>query len=480
MAHSGLISRLTTDKQQRTPDTMSELFEDDGYIWPPGSDDRVSVRLRFNPAHGTELTLINAPWAEDVGCQWEVLHGESLWGQPWSFFGVRCTGVERGTTTNSRSTCEAQTLITGIHAHNQDEIEFSDLALRCHGMREWLTQGRKDRESALKRPENASDDLWGIVDATAEGVELLFHVSRVKSLNWYHERSEATALLQLKSPTPLKLTHWLERWVAQIQDLMVFGMRQPSATISVSGTHAGAIGINGLPHDVKIHQVWHPSVRDLPWTAYQGRTLLPANAVDDIGDLLERWFALQRELGDAAQFFFGTINDRDLPAVNRLLNLLAFAETYHRRKHNEPPLIAGQHETFCKEMLAGLPSEQEREVYAGRLQHANAQSQRQRVRWLITRAANADPRLDDVKKALVNSLIETRNHLTHFDPPNEWVSNTSYGYALLAAALEYVLEGNILLGLGLDDERVQECLAHGHGWDDPIPELPTDEAPGRL
>jgi hypothetical protein len=278
----------------------------------------------------------------------------------------------------------------------------------------------------------------------------------------------------------LKLTHWLERWVAQIQDLVVVGMRQPSATISVSGINAGDLGLNGLRHDVKIHQVWHPLVHDLLWTAYQGRALLPANAVDDIGELIARWFALHRDLGDAAQFLFGTINDRDLLAVNRMLNLLAFAETYHRRKYDEPPLTKEQHDTFRKDMLGQLPSQYERDVYGGRLQHANAQSQRQRVRWLVRRAATADPRLENVKKALVDSLIETRNHLTHFEPPNEWVSNTSYGYALLAAALEYVLEGNILLDLGLDEERVQECLAHGHGWDDPIPELPIDEAPGRL
>jgi hypothetical protein len=103
----------------------------------------------------------------------------------------------------------------------------------------------------------------------------------------------------------------------QIQDLMVFGMRQPSATISVSVINAGDVGLNGLRHDVKIHQVWHPLVPVLPWTAYQGRALLPANAVDDIGELIVRWFALHRELGDAAQFLFGTINDRDLPAVNQ-------------------------------------------------------------------------------------------------------------------------------------------------------------------
>jgi ApeA N-terminal domain 1 len=456
---------------------MSEPFQEDGYVWEPGSEERAVAQLRFDPDHGTELTLINAPWAVEVGKQWDVLHGESLWGQPWSLFDVGCRSSQQAA--NSRSACEADTLITGIHADSEAQIAFTDLALGCHGMREWLTQGRQGRDSALTRPADANEDFWGMLQASAEGVELLFHVNAIKSGGRYRQHFEATAVLQLKAPTPLTLTQWLEHWVTQVQDLMVFGMRWPSSTISLSGIRAGAVGPNGLPFDVKMHAPWHPRVPDLKPGAYLGRALLPANAVDDIGALITQWFALHRELGDAAQLFFGTINDRDLPALNRMLNLLAFAETYHRRRFDEPPLAEEEHDTLSTQMLDELPSRREHDVYAGRLRYANAQSQRQRVRWLVTRAATSDPRLEEVKRALVDSLIETRNHLTHFDPPNEWVSTTSYGYALLAAALEFVLEANILLDLGLTEEQVQECLAHGHGWDDPIPELPTDEAPGR-
>ncbi len=456
---------------------MSEPFEEDGYVWEPGSDERAVAHLRFDPDHGTDLTLINAPWALEVGKPWDVLYGESLWGQPWSLFDVRCRSSQRAA--NSRSGCEAETFVTGVHADKEADIAFTDLAFGCYGMREWLTQGRRDRESALTRPADARDDFWGMCQASAEGVELLFHVNAIKSGDWYRQHFEATAVLQLKSPTPLSLTQWLERWVTPIQDLMVFGMRQPSSTISLSGIHAGAVGPNGLPFDVKVHALWHPRVPDLSWAVYQGRAILPANAVDDIGELIAQWFALHRKLGNAAQLFFGTINDRDLPALNRMLNLLAFAETYHRRRFDEPPLAEAEHDALSKQMLAGLPSQRECDVYAGRLLHANAQSQRQRVRWLITRAASADSRLEEVKRALVDSLIETRNHLTHFDAPNEWVANTSYGYALLAAALEFVLEANILLDLGLTEEQVQHGLAQGHGWDDPIPQLPANGAPGR-
>jgi hypothetical protein len=457
---------------------MNEPFEEDGYVWEPKSEERAVAHLRFDPELGTKLTLINAPWAVEVRGQWDVLHGESLWGQPWSLFDVRCSSSQG--TTNSRSTCVASTLITGIHAYSQDEIVFTDLTMCCRGMREWLTQGRRGREGALTRPDDAREDFWGMCQATVEGVELLFHVSALGSVSYYRRCSEATAVLKLKSPTPLSLTQWLERWVAQVENLMVFGMRQPSSVLSLSGIDAGAVSPNGLPFDVKVYASSYPQVPDLPWTAYQGRALLPANAVDDVGDLIEQWFALHRELGDAAQLFFGTINDRDLPALNRMLNLLAFAETYHRRKFDEPPLTETEHEALSKQMLDGLPSGRERDVYAGRLLHANAQSQRQRIRWLINRAASGDPRLKEIERALAASLIETRNHLTHFEPPNEWVAGTSYGYAVLAAALEFVVEANILLDLGFTEAEVQDSLTQGHGWDDPIPVLPADEAPGRV
>ena len=222
--------------------------------------------------------------------------------------------------------------------------------------------------------------------------ELLFHVDAIKSGDRYRQHFEVTAVLQLNSPTPLTLTQWLEQWVTQVQDLMVFGMRQPSSTISLSGIRAGPVGPNGVPFDVKMHAPWHPRVPDLRPAAYLGRALLPANVVDDVGELITRWFALHRELGHAAQLFFGTINDRDLPALNRMLNLLAFAETYHRRRFDEPPLTEEEHDALSKQMLDGLPSHRERDVYAGRLRHANAQSQRQRVRWLVTRAADLPTR----------------------------------------------------------------------------------------
>ena len=34
------------------------------------------------------------------------------------------------------------------------------------------------------------------------------------------------------------------------------------------------------------------------------------------------------------------------------------------------------------------------------------------------------------------------------------------------------LEANLLLDIGLDEDTVSECLAHGYVWDDPLPPFP--------
>lgn len=69
--------------------TVSKPFEEDGFVWPPGDDQRSVAHVRSDPKLGTDITLINAAWSvsADTG-HWPVLHGESLWAAPWTLLDV--------------------------------------------------------------------------------------------------------------------------------------------------------------------------------------------------------------------------------------------------------------------------------------------------------------------------------------------------------------------------------------------------------
>jgi ApeA N-terminal domain 1 len=170
-------------------------------------------------------------------------------------------------------------------------------------------------------------------------------------------------------------------------------------------------------------------------------------------------------------------NTVDMPPLTRLLRLTACAEGYHRVLHSEQPFTDEEHAQMVSAMLDALPNDDARQLYRAPLKYANEQSQRKRLRWLITRAATVDNRLEGQANEITGQLVDWRNDQTHLDKARE--APQSDDLLLLNAVLTYVLEANILLDLHLDVEDVGYCLEHGHAWDNPIPAwLTTRPAPG--
>lgn len=119
-------------------------------------------------------------------------------------------------------------------------------------------------------------------------------------------------------------------------------------------------------------------------------------------------------------------------------------------------------------MLDVLPASGNAKTHYGdRLRHANSQSQRQRIRWLIERASTADDRLADHARSVTARLVGWRNDHTHLG--SESTTPPLDDLLLLNEVLSYVIEANILLDLGISEEDARYCLAHGYVWDDPIP-----------
>ena len=160
------------------------------------------------------------------------------------------------------------------------------------------------------------------------------------------------------------------------------------------------------------------------------------------------------------RFFFGTLNAEAIHLENRLLNLLAFAETYHRRLFNACPLPKATHRRLREQML-GAVDQEHRSVYEPSLSYANSQSQRERVRFLALRAADAIPAVAHLADRLVPQLIDTRNWLMHWSHRTKHVVE---GGDLMVATdrLVVILQANLLLDLGLPPASVRHSI--GSAW----------------
>jgi hypothetical protein len=454
-----------------------------GRWWVPGDEQRSSAGLARMLAEGLVwLDLFADPWLDvsnaEASRDLRTVYGETSDGIPMSLHVVRFIGgQEEPFIGRSHVRYVAERLIYGAHADGEDDVSTDALSLSYRGLREWLlsaTQGKPiplaeivtAPQPGTDEPPPSRTDEWelrSVVDVAGVEVEMSAGKRRGRTSRFRSEY-DTSAVLRMKAAEPLTLAQWRLAWIQPLRDLVLFGTREQTVVLythwrdpELGGIRCGVY----LPPDTQIGPPDH--------SEYHQRDLLPSGiwGQEGFGALIESWRSLYLSLGSVATTLFEVFNTVDMPPLTRLLRLTACAEGYHRVLHSEPPFTDEAHTQMVNAMLEALPNDNARKLYRAPLTYANEQSQRKRLRWLITRAAAVDNRLGGRANEITGRLVDWRNDQTHLDEARE--APQLDDLLLLNAVLTYVLEANILLDLHLDVEDVGYCLAHGHAWDNPIP-----------
>jgi len=472
-------------RDKNGPEQREDVFID-GTWWPVGHEDLVAHgRVSAFGDGSVWLDIDTDPWQAVVGdgdasaIGVRTLFGHTAAERPMSLHGVRFVGGEADPgSPRSRVRYVADRLVYGIEAATEDDVYLQTLQTSFRGLREWLMGWTKDTTTPLPcvRPvpsdegsdgRRLSDERVHLASFEVDDVRIQATVAfSLSTMGRFTRLYETSATLLLEATAPLSLTEWKQRWIEPLRDLVLFGTREQTVVLFLTG-HPDArcdplqeIRVYEAP-DVAVHQPDH--------VEYHQRDLLPAGIWEQEGfsDLIAEWRKLHADLGAVARSLFEVLNSPDIPLLTRLLRLTSCAEGYHRALHDDPPFTDEEHAEMLEAMIDALPEKATvRKHYEGRLAHANSQSQRARIRWLIERAAEADDRLEGHAAKLTSRLVEWRNDHTHL--PDEVTMPPLHELLLLNAVLTYVLEANVLLDLGIG-ENTKYCLAHGHSWDDPIP-----------
>lgn len=429
-------------------------------LGPPAAE-RAQGRLRYSPDQGLKLTVMGADWlaGEQADQAWPSLQGESFAGVPLTLLDT--VGREREfTERRGRADISAATLVVGTHVASAQDLRFGRLAFSLRGLREWLSGGWSGIEPNLEA--GARDPTVKTLNFTLGEANLQFVSDLQKSGGRYRSVEERQAGVSITVPERLSLPQWQERWITPLRDLMIFANRERSVLTRLSGftesdTRHGA---------VRIFERQETAIDAETNFSFYQRDLLPAGIIDTAA-LIAAWVDLHSRLGASTAFLFGTLNASQLPLENEFLNLMAFAEAYHRVLHDEPPLDPDDHSAHRASMLAALPDDEEtRALYDRDLIHSNRQSQRERMRWFVLRAA-IDDWPDGLGEEIVARCVATRNWFTHWGKKTNKVAENG-DLDLLNRQLLFVIESNLLSDLGLDDEAVARCLALGYVWDYPF------------
>ena len=235
-----------------------------------------------------------------------------------------------------------------------------------------------------------------------------------------------------------------EKWLTPLQGLVVLAGQDPTVIESLV-----VLDLGERPVEVLMSR---PGLTAEPRWDYQ-RPLVPFAALGPAAaEFIRGWFDLYDQLGGAMLFFIGALTQR-MFLENRLLNEMSFAESYHRTVHDRPPISVEEHDEYTKAMLETIEHRQHREHYRVRLRYAAAQSQRQRLKWLITRAIETLPTLGALTASLADTLVDTRNALTHLDPEGPPALTGARLYRAIEL-LEVAIQANLLLDLKLPPEII--------------------------
>jgi hypothetical protein len=425
--------------------------------------------LRFSPEAGLRVELFGPtgdPFAKPTSF---ALWGETLAGRHCSLLPARIDHESGTLGAHARREVVGGTLVLGARLRDTDELSIDRALLQFTGLREFLWHPHRGPIGLVERQLSHDAEVVLEREVSVPGARLIFRLAW-EGPEAVHERSRVrSGEVEVLLVEPATFTTWMRDWVRPLRDLLVFAMREPSRPEAFTALF-----------EVKDEPLWwkpqtppRTSTREVEIVQRESVLLLSTPRVSEsklifsLGELgehaesvLEKWFAIHRQLDPTAEFLFGALNTR-LHLANAVLNLTSAAEGYHRPFHDEERLTPKRHAELTEEMLARCATDNEKEVYRKRIEHAIEPSQRRRLTLLYRRAGTVIPQRRVAIEAHVNQLIETRNYFVHHDVRHEDVREGD-ALSLLLQRLVMVLHANLLLDLGWPEEGAAALLGQSY------------------
>jgi hypothetical protein len=442
-------------------DDSSETIE--GRFWLPDDRHRSYGRIDYDPVEGVRVHLVDT----NLGRRTEngrlegpgyvdVVHGETLGGTPLTLLGVyptRSTRYGFGPSGGDIVDAFASALIKGAHLMQIEDVSAQHYGLTMFGLKEFLTGGTV--ELGPLRPGTEDDDSSDRLKVPLpDGVELLLVASRRRSFSFDRQASELEASAGFTFDSPRSLPEVDRDYIQALQDLVLFATRRHChvTSLSANGDH---------PYDsVRVIRRPYPRPRE---AADVYALALNLSEHGDPAKIVADWYSLRQRIGPVWNVFFAALDRPESLLEDRFLGLLSFAEGYHRAIHDRPPLTRAQERAANKAIKQAIEDDTVRRVYKQALAHANSETQRERLDFLIGRAMDV---LEDLwyldRELFASQLIHTRNWLVHWGSRGKQTVEANAGMVELVRSMIVILYVNLLLDLGFDGDAAARVV--GSGW----------------
>ena len=312
------------------------------------------------------------------------------------------------------ATYRANRLYVGEAYESVDEIEFKDFVVSFDVLPTWLGH------NSFGSTEPGSDALHRYVPFTPvaavipeEDLQIELSTRLVdkgggyQGFTWVHE-----VWFAIRSAEPKDIEWHLEKMgrVQTFLSTLVGGAAIPTSVV-------GSVDPLRMTHII-LTLTRAPAADSMS----EIQMLLTYGQIGDrFPDALCRWVREWKDIGTAATLLYGTLLV-ELPPEFELLALTQALETFHRHVYDGTYLTSEDYEKVHAALAGAIPAgtpNDLKQALMKRIEYGNEYSQRKRFHELLSSLDDTARELLRIDKALLNRIVDERNHLTHRPPESD-------------------------------------------------------------
>ena len=340
--------------------------------------------------------------------------------------------------------------IVGLLSDQDTSPSFNAVTFSVEGIDEWVgvsgikisTQSKKsDLTISYNVPENVTLNL-------ENGMQLLITFAWTPPDIPSTKRAEVTQKVYFKliSQKPHELDIFISI-AEKIAAFLCFIMDEIVCLERVKAAPSAKIYCSSWPYSTN-----EPKIREF-------RMLFRFKKIQHRAEsVINSWIENYEQIAPAVNLYFLTKTGRISTIDLQFLTLAQALEAFHRRTCDETHMDKDKFEEIRKILIKACPRAQ-RNWFAPKLNYANELTLRNRLQRMI-KPFN-DFMGGDYSPKLVNSIINTRNYLTHYDPDLEEKAAEGQSLEFLILKMNALFRLHFLKLIGFDEEEigsiVNEC-----------------------
>lgn len=484
-------------------------FTETGIWWLPENPEQTSAgTLTFRPTEGARLELIDSFLGPTFGSNrfstTPIIHGTNYKGEKFTLLHSGFGGSSTGSSGYTNTGHLPEYILKGYFFDKEEDIAFTDLAVRFTNFDAWsgITGIRSDWHPTKNLTGEGTDAE--VIYTFPEPIEGTVGDWRIRTQYWLSMTGDGVeekgvrqeTYLEIEVPTPLSLKTLREKVYQYLQNLVSFGMGEPTQPAEIVARYEYEVRITGevqarwlgairrnagdespppkageLKREQARISIYH-RIRDLPnlQQKYSPRSALfdMTDLADKWSEYLSNWFDNLEVLEPVFELYFGTLYDSSMFLEHQFTSLIQAVEVFHRRKHGGVYSSPEEFDAVYKALVAVIPEAVEgeyRENVVEKLKYLTEFSLKTRIASLFKSGADGgygelltlyiqDP------ERFVRDVVRRRNFLTHYSEHLAKKVKKGTDLYTLTLELRFVLDVLLMKVMGIEDDKALQLLSY--------------------